>query len=103
MAHFWVRNVIGTTGRDCACGTWIDHFHNHTRGSRPSRCPVIRCGGDAVLGAHVTIVDHGTRHEWIVPMCHGCNQDPDDLLIDGRIDPVPANTQETGCYLEYIH
>lgn len=64
-------------------------------------CSVVGCSSDVAVGAHVHAINinRGTNFQhWIVPMCHGCNRSPDDLVLDSRVALISANTQEMGCY-----
>lgn len=98
---FIVRNVRGTAGRLCACGSWLDHWYNETR-SRRTMCAVLGCANDVAVGAHVhelTTKRGANWEQFIVPLCQPCNMSRDDLLVDVRIELVSANTQLMGCYL----
>jgi len=66
VGHQRIRNIRGTAGRDCACGSWINHFRNHTTGTHPLLCPVKGCWNAAKLGAHVYLpdLDGGTNWPW---------------------------------------
>jgi hypothetical protein len=99
-SHYLVRNLKSTSGRACACGSWIQHWRNET-GSKRQLCAALGCTRDAIHGAHVYLLDN--RHDWswwIVPLCASCNHWRNDreMYIDCRVELVPANTQITGCY-----
>ena len=99
--HYLVRNVIGTTGRQCRCGYWLDHWDKHAgQNSRRKRCSAFGCSEPVADGAHVILLDN--LHDWsnyIVPLCSGCNHRGCDFWINKNVVLVPANTQELGCYL----
>lgn len=100
MSNFIVKNLRGTSGKVCMCGSWLDHWYNAT-GSRRSTCSVLGCSGGAEVGAHVlevTTEGGNNRRHWIVPMCNYCNQSGGLLAIDIRVTPISANTQLMGCY-----
>jgi hypothetical protein len=93
-----VRNIVGAAGRLCACGSWREHFERKTIGQVPYMCPVFGCHNAVEVGAHVYWLDFGGREHHIVPMCRACKNSKLDLLIDGSIHPVWANSQAMGCY-----
>lgn len=95
-----VRNIRGTAGRFCACGSWLAHWYTETGSSR-STCVVLGCSNEATVGAHVHEITTARGAHWkqyIVPMCHACNMSAEDLEIDSRVTLVSANTQFMGCY-----
>jgi hypothetical protein len=57
--HWAVRNINGTTGRRCECGSWITHWKLTTSSAR-AQCAVHNCGNDAEVGAHVMVTDGRT-------------------------------------------
>jgi hypothetical protein len=99
-SNFKVRHVAGTSDRTCGCGTWLEHFRKFTTGKTPLLCPVTDCFGNVEVGAHVYVLDSRgdtDMREFIVPMCHSCNQTEVDLWIAGTIMHVTANKTKTGC------
>lgn len=99
-SNYVVRNVRGTSGRTCACGSWLAHWFTETSSSRAT-CAVLGCSNEATVGAHVfevTTVRGGNWKQFIVPMCHACNMSSADLEIDRRVALVSANTAAMGCY-----
>jgi hypothetical protein len=98
--HLLVRNLRGTSGRLCLCGSWIDHWYNETRSTRWS-CAVLGCANDATVGAHVQLLDNRDGFGWwIVPMCnpHNHTWNADEMWLDCRVDAVSANARMMGCY-----
>jgi hypothetical protein len=93
-----IRNLRGTARRGCICGTWIDHWYNETRSTRLT-CSVYGCGAYATVGAHVEILNSTDRGHYIVPICHPCNMEPDEMDLKIGIALVSANTRFMGCYL----
>ncbi|KJG16851.1 hypothetical protein [Photobacterium angustum] len=65
-------NKNGTAIRACSCGSWKQHWINHTGKSWPSECSVSGCYSSPVLGAHV--YHPNVKGERIVPMCDSCNK-----------------------------
>jgi hypothetical protein len=95
--NFFVRNLNGTSGRRCRCGTWIDHWRRFSNGARIT-CARLECQNSAILGAHVQIVDRRYgRDWWIVPLCYACNNRMNDqtMHIDRRTIMISANVRFT--------
>jgi hypothetical protein len=97
--HYSVINVGGTSGRKCACGSWLAHWRKYSKSTR-AMCSVLGCSSDAAHGAHVMLVDkRHDRGHYIVPMCNGCNHpnNTKEMFIDSRVEPISANKQQLGC------
>ena len=75
----------------CAkCGSWKNHWINHSVEDWPEKCSVLGCEKPAVDGAHV--MNEAVEGIHIIPMCSECNS-PDnvgDFAIDGGTILVPA-------------
>ncbi|MBW7566297.1 hypothetical protein KIF53_09430 [Chromobacterium subtsugae] len=72
-----MTNEKGTGEDDCPCGSWIEHWSNHSGVSGVITCFVLGCKKVATDGAHVTL-DHvakksGGFRTFIAPMCHEHN------------------------------
>lgn len=96
-SHLRVRNLRGTSGRLCWCGSWIEHWRQGAGGQRRS-CSVVGCPGPAEVGAHVRLIDLRRAGGWyIAPFCKACNhwRNQDDLTIDRRTWLVRANVSLT--------
>lgn len=95
--HYIVKNVNGTAGRKCNCGSWIKHWRDYS-GSKRSKCSVLGCSNEAEVGAHVIHTDKRTSNkQWIVPLCRPCNHKYNDknMPIDSRVDLISANVSIT--------
>ena len=91
-----IRNMRGTSNLGCSCGTWIDHYHNHSA-TKATGCSVAGCDGPAALGAHVYYADGIDPSQYIVPMCHQCNSSDDDMPLRPDVTPAPVRSTLTGC------
>ena len=94
---FQVRNLRGTSGHLCWCGSWLEHWRLGSAGGRFS-CAVVGCSGPAEVGAHVKPVDPGRgRAWWIAPFCKACNhwRNRTAFVIDRRTWLVRANVSLT--------
>ncbi len=83
------KNKAGTGVRSCTCGTWKQHWINHSNKSWPSACSVQGCTNSATLGAH--IYNTNVTSEKIVPMCDSCNKLQDEFSLKVGVTLVPAN------------
>lgn len=86
-------NKKGTAVRNCACGSWKQHWLNYSNQSWPSSCSVDGCYSFPTLGAH--IYNSQVTGEKIVPMCDSCNKNEYTFNLKGGISLVSANTSET--------
>lgn len=91
-----VRNVNGDAKRSkqCACGTWLNHWENCTGKSLPSSCYVTGCTRTDLVGAHITKVA-GDNTQYIVPICKACNNNPDDFKIPDNTSLALASQSKT--------
>jgi hypothetical protein len=92
-----VRNLRGTSTRQCWCGSWIEHWRIGAAGRRFT-CAVVGCRGPAEVGAHVKPVDLRLGGGWyIAPFCKGCNhwRNRSAFVIDRRTWLVRANVSLT--------
>ena len=95
--HFYMRNLKGTTGLRCRCGSWMKHWRNGAN-SRRARCAVVGCTGEGEIGAHVVSVDERTDTQWwIAPFCRSCNDSRNEnhMYLEARITLVAANKAVT--------
>jgi len=84
-------NKNGTSNRNCLCGSWKQHWLNHTKKTWPNSCSVSGCITQPVLGAHVYHAD--VTGERIVPMCDSCNKKIGKFSLKGGISIPLANKQ----------
>src|SRR5580698_2962554 len=92
-----LRNINGTNGLTCSCGSWLDHWVNFNPGGQavPTYCPELSCLRRDLVGAHVQR-DGGMDGKWyIVPLCQGHNAKADALNVGDFVSLAPANASET--------
>ena len=95
--HYTVKNVRGTTGLRCGCGSWLSHWKKCARSQRAT-CVIIGCGRTAEVGAHVVSLDRRTdRQWWIAPFCkhHNHYNAEQKVFLDSRVTLVSANKSYT--------
>ena len=91
-ANNW-KNKGGTGDRDCACGSWKQHWINNSSSSWPSKCSISGCNNNATLGAHV--INSSVSGERIIPACDSCNKLDDEFNLKGGVSLVSANKTKT--------
>jgi len=85
-----VKNVNGTSGLKCKCGSWLDHWKRFS-GQTVNYCVEVGCREKEVLGAHVQRDDIFDRSWYIVPLCAKHNQQTNSLAISDAVNLVSAN------------
>ncbi len=90
-----VKNINGTAGRACRCGSWLDHWKRFSR-QTASYCSEVKCTKAPEVGAHVQ-KDSSTDTSWyIVPLCPSHNAESGrSLTLVDNVALVPANVSET--------
>ena len=93
-----VKNVNGTSGRSCKCGSWLEHWNNFNSGQIANRCRAKGCSNEAEVGAHVH--KQTDNREFIVPFCKGHNAQkyPIWIELNTGTDCVPASRLNTCKY-----
>jgi hypothetical protein len=90
-----VRNIDGTSGLSCACGSWLDHwkkFSSQTANYCSEKTCVIKVD---LVGAHVQKADISDNRWYIIPLCKKHNAKATELeIIDERVF-VLANANNT--------
>ncbi len=90
-----LRNINGTSGRDCACGSWLKHWETFAGRSAPEYCPVDGCLEKRLVGAHVQN-DSSTDKSWfIAPLCAKHNAKAGSLSVPDWVVLVSANLSLT--------
>ena len=90
-----VKNINGTTGHDCKCTSWLEHWKNYGGGALPVSCPETNCIESAEVGAHVQ-KDGTTDNSWyIVPLCKTHNGKLGQSLDVLPVTLVSANVKGT--------
>ena len=87
------KNKSSTAKRACSCGTWKNHWLNHSEQVWPSYCSVYGCVLSPSLGAHV--YNPSVSGEQIVPMCHQCNGLNLIFNLNAGVTSVSANQSQT--------
>jgi hypothetical protein len=86
-----VKNINGTSGLKCKCGSWLDHWKKFS-GQKVNYCVEVNCREKEVLGAHVQKSGIYYDDAWyIVPLCAKHNQATASLQISDAVKLVPAN------------
>ena len=90
-----VKNINGTSGSECNCGSWLKHWTNYSGQSLPASCREVTCASAPDVGAHVQ-KDSATDKSWyIVPLCTKHNAKTTDLSIMDSTVLVSANVSGT--------
>ncbi len=92
-----VKNLNGTSGKTCSCGSWTDHWDNYGGAVNwPQWCAVKDCKNDPEVGAHVKMVGVGDHKHYIVLMCRAHNnQFGQELELESYVKPAWANIRGT--------
>jgi hypothetical protein len=68
-----MKNLNGTSDKDCSCGSWLGHWKKFSKTSTTPKCHVQGCESQAEVGAHVILPnmkDESLRKlNFIAPMC----------------------------------
>jgi len=91
-----VKNINGTSGNICKCGSWLKHWEKFSRQSLPPYCSEKTCMKKPEVGAHVQ-KDNSTDNSWyIVPLCNVHNGETGKSIdiMDSTV-LVSANVSET--------
>jgi hypothetical protein len=89
-----VKNLIGTGGKSCSCGSWLQHWENNTITRVPLLCVANGCNNFAKVGGHVKKTDTGANDAFIIPICDSCNNLTEEYtVLDGHF--VSANKSKT--------
>ncbi len=90
-----VKNINGTSGYNCKCGSWLEHWKNFGGKSIPTYCSEKSCTNKPEVGAHVQ-KDVSYDNSWyIIPLCSKHNFKAESMDIGDSVRLVPANVSET--------
>ena len=90
-----VRNLEGTAGKPCKCGSWLKHWEKFGK-IRAIFCSTITCTILATVGAHVKKTEGVDTKEYIIPLCATCNMiTAEDLVVADTTKFVSADPSET--------
>ncbi|MBN1398797.1 MAG: hypothetical protein JXA06_12265 [Bacteroidetes bacterium] len=81
MPFIKIRNKKGTANKFPPPGytSWLD-FWEKKKGMGATKCEVMLCAKKPDVGGHVIKVGGG-KEEYILPMCYGCNNKPEDEVF----------------------
>jgi hypothetical protein len=89
-----VKNINGTTGRNCSCGGWIHHwrkFGNQTA----TVCRAKGCTNKDLVGAHVQKDVKSNNNWYIVPFCNKHNKSEAKVELVSGTKLISANISST--------
>lgn len=89
-----VKNVNGTAGRRCKCGSWIEHWQNYSQ-RHANTCSAVGCNESTPLGAHVKKCNSLDNKEYIVPFCQKHNKTEGCIELVKDTVLAPANVNRT--------
>lgn len=90
-----VKNINGTSGNSCKCGSWLNHWEKLSRTS-PRWCAQVACMKEAKHGAHVLRADSVISKWFIIPLCEAHNaQRGEQLYVMDSTIFISANKKET--------
>ena len=87
------KNKRGTGNRSCNCGSWKQHWINHSEKSWPDKCSILGCSNKATLGAQKN--NPNVSGEKIAPACDSCNKLNSTFNLKIGVTLVSANKQNT--------
>lgn len=90
-----VKNIRGTSEKNCSCGTWLDHWQRFSYQKVPRNCSIIACFERAEVGAHIKKANSDDHRIFIVPLCRGCNKITEEFSIRDDVLLVSANISDT--------
>lgn len=89
-----VKNLIGTSPRNCNCGSWLQHWKNFSD-QTATICRALGCSRKDIVGAHVQKDVPYDKNWYIVPLCNQCNRLTTPVeLVSGTV-LVSANISQT--------
>jgi hypothetical protein len=95
MGRVKVKNINGTSDKKCNCGSWINHWKNHSNRFLPFCCASSNCFKFPEVGTHVRLVNGKNRKHYIVPFCDSCNKTTSSDFLVEKHYLVPANKANT--------
>lgn len=94
MTRF-VKNINGTAGNKCRCGSWLRHWEKYS-GEIAGPCAEVTCGKIAVDGAHVQKSGNHDQSWYIIPLCRVHNAMlGKEIEVMSYIPLVSANKAKT--------
>jgi len=90
-----VKDINGTSGNKCGCGSWLDHWKKFSRLALPTYCAEQRCLKRPEVGAHVQKDSTMDRAWYIIPVCSTHNAKAVEMDINDSAVLVSANVSQT--------
>jgi hypothetical protein len=69
-----IKNINDMCEQSCRCGSWLEHWKNHSKQPFPNVCPAKGCEQVPVAGAFVQKDNYFNTDWYIVPLCHKHNR-----------------------------
>jgi hypothetical protein len=89
-----IKNLNGTSEKDCKCGSWYNHWKKHS-GQTTDFCQAKDCTKTDLVGAHVKKVGGTDNASYIYPLCKTHNASTEEMEVSDTYEFVSANTKET--------
>jgi hypothetical protein len=91
-----VKNINGTWGNTCKCGSWLKHWKNFSGQPLPTYCSEENCNQKPEAGSHVQKDDSSGRSWYIIPLCKFHDREMGrSLTIKDTVNLVSANVSLT--------
>lgn len=93
-----VKNLNGTSDRDCKCSSWLEHWRKSAGSGFANRkiCANQNCKNNATVGGHVIKANSIIQRHYIVPLCYTCNHPSNTGVMDiGDVHLALANVRES--------
>jgi len=91
-----IKNISGTAGKSCSCGSWMDHWRNHHPGLGVVLvCSHQDCFAIDVVGAHVVKMEGRDKDHYIVPLCKRHNNIKEVFRVTSNATLISANKSNT--------
>ena len=63
-----IKNINGTGGNTCKCGSWLNHWKKFSRG-KAGLCKERSCANRATVGAYVQKANSKDKRWYVIPLC----------------------------------
>lgn len=90
IEYVWVKNRLNSWDEDPSDGSssWKE-FWERKSGKKFDKCACKGCSRSATDGSHVIKVESEDRANYIVPLCHKCNEKTESFEVDeDLLEPV---------------
>jgi hypothetical protein len=89
-----VKNINGTSDKNCKCGTWLNHWEKFSS-QKVNICSEKSCNNKDLVGAHVQKADVSDSSWYIIPLCNSHNKNNGIIETTSGVTLVSANRQQT--------